>query len=388
MRHILDKKILIGKCYTDGVANAFKELGYEVFNAEKEITRISEKEIWDIAERYKRAGVDYIFSLNFSEYMAKACNSYNIIYISWVWDSPHVNLWSETARFDTNLIFLFDYAQYQIHKNRGLNNVYYLPIGVDCDLFKHMIVDKALVKRYETDVSFVGNLYNDEEHSLWDKVNYLPQYLKGYLDAIIYTHKNVWGSNLISAIGYREWQLLKNYIKLEFSDSFEDGAYEVAMSNIITQKIAQIERMDLCSILNDKYSFSLYTDCDTSFDDRIKTKGHANYVQDMPYIFNGSKVNINTTLKSILTGIPLRALDIMACGGFLLTNYQLEIAEYFENEKDMVFYEDIGDMCEKIDYYMEHEEERKKIAFNGYEKTRKLFSLTRQIGIINDIINS
>jgi len=383
-----NKKILLGKCYTDGISNAFKELGYTVNNADKEITRINDEETWKLVEKYKKEGVDYVFSLNFSKDMAKACNANKIIYISWVWDSPHVNLWSEAARYETNFIFLFDYAQYQIHKNRGLNNVYYLPIGVDCGLFKQMIADKPSVKRYEADISFVGNLYNDDEHSLWDKVNYLPQYLKGYVDAIIYTQKNVWGSNLISTIGYGEWQLLKKYVNLEFGDGYEDGAYEAAMSNIISQKIAQLERMDLCSILNNKYDFSLYTDCDTSFDERIKTRGHADYVKEMPYIFNGSKININITLKSILTGIPLRALDIMSCGGFLLTNYQIEIAEYFENEKDMVFYEDMGDMCEKIDYYLEHDEERKRIAFAGCEKTRKFFSISRQISLINDIINT
>ena len=38
-------------------------------------------------------------------------------------------------------------------------------------------------------------------------------------------------------------------------------------------------------------------------------------------MFANSKVNLNITLRNIKTGIPLRALDIMGAGGFLLTNY-------------------------------------------------------------------
>ena len=55
--------------------------------------------------------------------------------------------------------------------------------------------------------------------------------------------------------------------------------------------------------------------------------GYADYYEQMPKIFRLSDVNLNISLRTIQTGIPLRVLDVLACGGFLISNYQEELAE-------------------------------------------------------------
>ena len=92
----------------------------------------------------------------------------------------------------------------------------------------------------------------------------------------------------------------------------------------------------------------------------------------MPLVFHYSKININLTLKSIKTGIPLRVLDIMAAGGFVITNYQEDLFRHFTPDEDFVFYQDENDLINKIQYYLEHEEERKQIAQNGHKKVREI----------------
>lgn len=68
------------------------------------------------------------------------------------------------------------------------------------------------------------------------------------------------------------------------------------------------------------------------------------------------------TLRSIKSGIPQRAFDIMGCGGLLMSNYQPELAEYFIPGEDLVLYDSVDDLIQKIDYYLSHEEERLQIA--------------------------
>ena len=63
---------------------------------------------------------------------------------------------------------------------------------------------------------------------------------------------------------------------------------------------------------------------------------------------------------------------MLSCGGFLITNYQEELTEYFEPGVDLVVYEDVRDLVLKTDYYLKHEEERKAIAQNGHRKVREL----------------
>ena len=91
----------------------------------------------------------------------------------------------------------------------------------------------------------------------------------------------------------------------------------------------------------------------------------------MPYVFAISKINLNITLKSIQSGIPLRAMDIMGAGGFLLTNFQADFLDYFTPEEDFVYYNDTEDLLNKIEYYLSHDKERKEIAENGHRKVKE-----------------
>ena len=101
---------------------------------------------------------------------------------------------------------------------------------------------------------------------------------------------------------------------------------------------------------------------------QAQNMGLADYATETPYIFHNSKINLNITLRSIKSGIPLRCLEIMACGGFLLTNFQSDFLRHFIPDEDFVFYESKEDLLQKIDYYLTHDAERIAIAKSGYEK--------------------
>jgi len=88
------------------------------------------------------------------------------------------------------------------------------------------------------------------------------------------------------------------------------------------------------------------------------------------------------TNKAMRSGIPLRIFDIMGCGGFLISNYQPEILDYFVPGEDIVLYDSIPDLLEKIGYYLEHDEERDIIARNGYEKVKTFHNYNQRLSII------
>ncbi|MFQ9895758.1 MAG: glycosyltransferase [Lachnospira sp.] len=87
--------------------------------------------------------------------------------------------------------------------------------------------------------------------------------------------------------------------------------------------------------------------------------------------FHESKININITAKSIRSGLSLRIFDVLGCGGFLITNFQSELCNYFEIGKDLVTYDTPQDLVDKCSYYLTHEDERLEIAHNGYEKVKQ-----------------
>ena len=89
----------------------------------------------------------------------------------------------------------------------------------------------------------------------------------------------------------------------------------------------------------------------------------------MPYAFHYSKINLNPSLRIIQTGIPLRAFDVMGTGGFLLSNWQEELAEFYTDGEDLALYDSLPDAVEKAAFYLAHEEVRERIAQAGREKT-------------------
>lgn len=109
-------------------------------------------------------------------------------------------------------------------------------------------------------------------------------------------------------------------------------------------------------------------------------------MMEMPKIFHLSKINLNFTSKPIRSGLPLRIWDIMGAGGFVLTNFQIEIPEYFEIGKEIETFSSQEELLDKITYYLEHEEERKQIASNGYERAKSEYSLDTRIGQMLNMI--
>lgn len=386
----MEKKILFVEKYTPGVRKAWEYWGWKVLEANLALNRNNTESMEACLTWAQEAeGVQYLFTFDFSPMMAEQCYYKKIIYISWAWDCPHLSLWAKSARYKTNYIFVFDYMQYQSLLDRGFTNVWHLPLAPDVDDFAGTIAKDAGKSRekYASDVVFLGNLYNNEKHGLFDRIAYLPPYVRGYLDAMMCVQKKLWGIDLLEeCLSDTIWDELRKYVRWDLEDKYEDGIYEMLIRDMINKKIAQMERKEMCSYLARHFDFAFYTGSDTSFDPAILNKGYAKYQTEMPLIFHYSKINIHITVRSITSGVPLRVMDVLACEGFLLTNYQPEIAEYFEDGKELVIYRNFEDLYEKIIYYLEHEEERKQIAHAGCLKVREQFRYENQVRKIDEIL--
>lgn len=89
--------------------------------------------------------------------------------------------------------------------------------------------------------------------------------------------------------------------------------------------------------------------------------------EDVPLLYSSSKINLNCTHQDCVDWdvITLRTFEVLACRGFLITD-TVPIAEN-TMQGCMVFTNGGNDLTEKIQYYLEHDTEREKIAQKGYE---------------------
>lgn len=241
------------------------------------------------------------------------------------------------------------------------------------------------MQKYRGDVAFVGSLY---ERNSYDKIkNRLPEYLRGYFDAVMEAQLNISGANIVEPmLTTNILEQLQEYFQLEKSEgSFSDLGL-IFQTTVLGFKIAEIERRRALIELSKHYKVNVYSNSDVSDLLRIQYCGSVDYWSEMPKVFRMSKINLNFTIPNIKSGIPLRIWDVLGCGGFLLTNYQAEIPYYFKEGEDLVCFDGLEDLCEKVGYYLEHEEERKRIAWNGYRKVWEKHSYIERIRTILDTV--
>ncbi len=63
-----------------------------------------------------------------------------------------------------------------------------------------------------------------------------------------------------------------------------------------------------------------------------------------------------------------RTFEIPACGGLQFAPRNEEIQNYFDENKEIVLFDSNQELKEKLDFYLTHETERKKIAHAGYQR--------------------
>ena len=364
----------------EGIERALKKLNIEYDTYFYQFTNWEKDDVFlEKFETYvKEKDFNAVLSVNFSPLISGICENRQILYISWIYDSPvHIRDLS-SMKNSCNRIYVFDRGQAEEYQKAQIAAMY-MPLAVDTELFGNRIA--ALGEGYSADISFVGALYQTKYQ---EYAAFLSEYRKGYLEGIIRSQMKVYGGYLIPELITEELlQSLNEDYRKKTNDTFLMGKRELEF--MLACETTGRERYLALSLLSGHYPVDLYSQEMDEGLKKVNYRGYADYYREMPVIFARSKVNLNISLKTIRTGIPLRVLDIMGCGGFVLSNYQQELLEYFVPGEECAVYENTEDLFLKADYYLKHEEERKRIAAAGLAKVKRDFTFeARLLGMLRE----
>lgn len=103
----------------------------------------------------------------------------------------------------------------------------------------------------------------------------------------------------------------------------------------------------------------------------LKTYHSESWGLDMYNILNNSKITLTKHITAVAGDYAnnMRLYEATGCGTLLIVDKKDNLGEIFEIGKEVVAYENTEDLIDKIKYYLSHEEERKKIAKAGQERT-------------------
>jgi spore maturation protein CgeB len=374
-----------------GIANAMKRLGNDVVSLDYRDKNFD----YDYDKEYAKKLIELchanpdarcVFSVNFLPIIARACKVEDIKYLSWTVDCPSFRLYSKTIAYPTNRIFLLDRMQFEKFLPANPDNIFHLPMGTDVAGWDKVQVSAQDQERFGCDISFVGSLY--AEKAVYNKIEKnLPDYIRGYSEGLLAAQQNVYGYNFLEDAITDEWaEEFKKYAQWEeLGEDYIEDMRGIVADVFLGEKCTELERISTFKAISEHFNMDLWTQSDTQALPYVHNRGIADSDTMMPKIIKCSRINLNLTNRPIKSGLPLRIFDLMACGGFVISNYQPEIPELFVPGEDIVLYDSISDLLSKIEYYLAHDDERKTIAKSGYEKVKKYHSYDERLKLMFEV---
>jgi hypothetical protein len=100
--------------------------------------------------------------------------------------------------------------------------------------------------------------------------------------------------------------------------------------------------------------------------------------QDFATVHSSCKIMLGLTANAPYGAYPTKLSRGLACGTFILWYYTEGMEEYFTNHQELCWSRSPEETVELVDYYLKHEDERKKIAERGQQYAYENLNYTKR----------
>lgn len=322
---------------------------------------------------------EIFFTIDYFTNMAMAAKKIGILYYSWLFHLPQWNLYSYQAQSPFNRIFVFDKMLLKDLRQHNINTAQYLSLPADKQILENALRGAA-TKRYkfQGEVSYVGDVFSKSSTRILPSAKEDERFPK--LVELIKEKRFSYGNEtLYRGVDEDMVDFLAKETDNDKGNFFFAERKDIIVQSVLARKITAEERKLACRMLARKFDFKLYSDSNMERYPEVNNLGAIDPLKDAPLVYNQSKVNVYVTPRCIRSGIPERVLEIIACQGFVITNYQEDLAAEFEEDKEIVMYRSLEELLEKTEYYLQHDSERTEIIRAGYEKVIREYNYATKL---------
>lgn len=104
---------------------------------------------------------------------------------------------------------------------------------------------------------------------------------------------------------------------------------------------------------------------------------HAVWGKELVKVYNASKIVLN--IHSPQPVPIMRDFEAPGCGAFFLTDYAKSLESMFKPGEEIVCYENIEDLRNKVKFFLSHSQERERIAENAQKRAHRDHSYARRM---------
>ncbi len=304
---------------------------------------------------------DFVLTINHLGFdqegrMTELLSELEIPYISWYVDSPTVVLSGKGTNIsDFCNIFVWDRDYIQDVLDAGYPYVDYLPLATMPELFKPMGLP------YRCDVSFVGSSMVYSTHKNLRSMVFRRDLLY-HLDTV--------AEEFLKLNSRYVRQTIENVREAGTELRFDSLEQQLDFEAAVLWRATQIYRMSGVQKLANFYP-TIFGDpnWDSLLDSRYRIEREVMYYDNLPEVYNTSRINFNMTSRQMKNAVNQRVFDVPACGKFLLTDYKQQLEEIFDTHgEEVVFFNDVEEIPDLVRFYLEHDDIREKYAQNAYRR--------------------
>lgn len=363
---------------------ALMELGHHVSLINSFLSDSFENDecCFEMTQIFEKENIDAVLTFNYYPYVSDTCEQYHIPYIAWLFDAPVMYAYTNSILNECNYIFSFDKSFYEDLKALGIKNIYHLPLCANMKRLNSLSITDDDLAKYNHDVSFVGRLFQDNSYNNY--YNSISNEFHEYFNQLFQLQFMKRDDDILSAyLSDTAVDYIKKLANYDFLSSYPLCEEKKCFSYLfLHRKFTELERFSTLKYISENIKLDMYTDSNTDLLLEVVNHGPIDPYIEAHKLFFSCKINLNFTQLSIRSGIPLRAFDIMSSGGFLLSNAQTELNDLFIPDVDYVAYNSIEEIPDIINYYLQHENQRKEIAYNGYTKISEQHTYTHRVDYI------
>ena len=121
--------------------------------------------------------------------------------------------------------------------------------------------------------------------------------------------------------------------------------------------------------------------------------GFPGWVKKLPFeeyvpLYQSSKIGVNVHIRGPYTLGSYRLFELPGNGVMQLSDGGKYLSAYYDVGNEIVGYDDVDDLIRKITYYLDHPDERKRIALNGFRAVMARHRIGRRLREAVDLIRA
>ncbi|SHN57839.1 CgeB family protein [Desulfovibrio litoralis] len=322
------------------------------------------KDILSVVNQFKP---DFIFTINHlgvdrEGVLLDLLKKLSLPLCSWFVDNPHLVLDAfEKVISPETIILTWDSDNVDSLKKYGFNEVHYLPLGTD--VFRFSLQENLKdTKNLRSKVAFLGNSMVSKVTKVKDRLEGLPETIENY-EAIAADFAKHSERSVTKFIQEHYPKIYKSLTDDKIKDKKINLLnYEVFLTYEATKQyrfscVKEILPFNPL-IAGDKGWFELIPKDAPSW----RYHSEMTYYTDLPLFYPLIDINFNCTSAQMKGAVNQRVFDVPATGAFLITDWREQVDKLFEPKKEIICYNEQGEIKELIKYYLNKPNERKKIA--------------------------